>query len=797
MLIRGLTVCLWLCLACQVACAVESEEEEQSPGVLFPWRLIGLGHRVKRAWVIPPVNTPENAKQIPKRLVQIKSDTLKPGEVIYRIKGPGVDEDPKGFFSIEEKTGWVILTNVLDREKQSKFKIKAFALDLSGKTLEDPTELEIVVVDQNDNRPVFTESEFIGNILEHSEPGTFVMNVTATDADDIETDNALLRYSIHSTESIPPFRNNKTMFGIDGETGVISSLDVGLDREDVEGFNLTIQVADMEGNGLSSFSTALIYITDINDNAPNFTLDVFYMSVPENKAPVDIGRITVTDEDEPMTDNWWAKFTITIGNEEGNFVITTDTLTNEGIVTVLKPLDYEAKPAYKLIVKVENTSPLSALAPKGPQSSATVIISVLNHNEAPVFRTNPLTLAIPEGTQAGTVLFRNIAFDPDRQALRYALKSDPDGWLTLNSETGEISAKKDIGKGSPFLINDVYAAVLTVSELGHDSTTATATVEITVLEVNDFPPELFPLTGSMCHDPKKGPGLVLTAVDRDHPPHSAPFEFVLDPNYPEQSQNWTINPINGTHAILGLLSPVDEGIYIISVSVEDSGEPTKSSIQEVNVTVCHCNGAGSCQPIAAAIFQVGAGLSLEALLIILGSIVLLLLFLLLMTTVSHCRHVPVKQGLLGISDDDIRDNILNYDEQGGGEEDEDGYNIDQLRNPNDVIPSPIATMPRMKQPLRKDAPYNYPSPSYPRKAPNDPTDIEHFINDALDAADNDPNVPPYDTALIYDYEGDGSMAGSLSSIATGSSDGDHDYDYLNDWGPRFKKLADLYDSHGH
>lgn len=63
----------------------------------------------------------------------------------------------------------------------------------------------------------------------------------------------------------------------------------------------------------------------------------------------------------------------------------------------------------------------------------------------------------------------------------------------------------------------------------------------------------------------------------------------------------------------------------------------------------------------------------------------------------------------------------------------------------------------------------------------------------LEAADNDPNVPPYDTALIYDFEGEGSVAGSLSSIASGSSDGDQDYDYLNDWGPRFQKLANMYD----
>ncbi|XP_048062205.1 GTPase IMAP family member 7-like, partial [Megalobrama amblycephala] len=56
----------------------------------------------------------------------------------------------------------------------------------------------------------------------------------------------------------------------------------------------------------------------------------------------------------------------------------------------------------------------------------------------------------------------------------------------------------------------------------------------------------------------------------------------------------------------------------------------------------------------------------------------------------------------------------------------------------------------------------------------------------LDAADNDPSVPPYDTAMIYEYEGNGSSAGSISSLETMSSDGDQDYDYLNDWGHALK-----------
>lgn len=72
------------------------------------------------------------------------------------------------------------------------------------------------------------------------------------------------------------------------------------------------------------------------------------------------------------------------------------------------------------------------------------------------------------------------------------------------------------------------------------------------------------------------------------------------------------------------------------------------------------------------------------------------------------------------------------------------------------------------------------------------TDIGEFIREHLDKVDNDPNAPPFDDLRNYAYEGAGSTAGSLSSLASATDDNEQEFDYLNGWGPRFQKLADMY-----
>nr|XP_046245637.1 cadherin-15 [Scatophagus argus] len=797
---RMSVVCVLASLLCQAWSSAEPHhnEEELHPQVVYPWRNQGKGVvRVKRDWIIPPIRVLENSKHVPEDLVQIKSDKIFTGEVIYKLEGPGVDQEPKNLFEIDDKTGVIRSKRPLDREKYNSFTLKAFALSPSGERLENPTTIEIVVLDQNDNRPAFTQSQFIGTVSEFSVPGTSVMSVSATDADDPMTENAYLSYSIIGQESFPANAVTKTMFGINNQTGAIYTRDVGLDREVVKSFRLKLQIADMGGMGLTSDGVAIIHVSDINNHAPRFSPASYSVIAVENRKDYEIGRVNATDRDDPGTGNWEAIYFIS-NDPDGNFAVSTDPATNQGILTVVKPLDFEAQSEHILTLTVENINPLSNKAPNLPVSTASVVVTVVNENEAPHFREDPIQIVVPESVVPGTLLRSNIAFDPDNSDLRYEISRDPERWLDINRDTGDITAKRTFNMRSPHVKNNIYTAVVKVTDAGGVSTTAT--VAITLKETNDFPPQLFPLSGSVCKDAgRTSSGLVVTAVDEDLPPHAAPFKFEMPDDL---SVNWTVIQVNDTHAMLQPLVELETGEYAVTVFVSDSGSPVLSAYAQVNVTVCLCDSFGDCKSEAVAVLGSSVGISFIALIIIMASIALLLLLLLLAVAVSTCgRRHHIKKGtglLVGESEDDIRDNVFNYDEQGGGEEDENAFNIDLLWNPHDAPSSPGSYYPRCgaprgKQPLRKDAPHNLPSPTYPRRPPADPTDIEDYINDGLEAADNDPNVPPYDTALIYDYEGEGSLAGSLSSIASGSSDGDQDYDYLNDWGPRFQKLANMYD----
>lgn len=61
----------------------------------------------------------------------------------------------------------------------------------------------------------------------------------------------------------------------------------------------------------------------------------YTMIAVENKKDYEIGRVNVTDRDDRGTGNWEAKYSIS-NDPQGNFVISTDAATNQGVLTVVE-----------------------------------------------------------------------------------------------------------------------------------------------------------------------------------------------------------------------------------------------------------------------------------------------------------------------------------------------------------------------------------------------------------------------------------------------------------------------------
>jgi hypothetical protein len=145
---------------------------------------------------------------------------------------------------------------------------------------------------------------------------------------------------------------------------------------------------------------------------------------------------------------------------------------------------------------------------------------------------------------------------------------------------------------------------------------------------------------------------------------------------------------------------------------------------------------------------------------------LAILLILLLAVVVHKR----KQDNLNEKDmDDTTENIINYEDEGGGECDT-NFDLSVLRRVDE------------KPPMRDNL--------YSKQAPDVPADIGSFLDEKKRACDKD--ILPCDDVRHYGYEGDGNSSGSLSSLGSSTDEGDLKFNYLSSFGPRFRKLADMY-----
>ncbi|XP_053570584.1 cadherin-18 isoform X1 [Bombina bombina] len=730
-------------------------------------------HRPKRGWVWNQFFVlEEHIGPEPQYVGKLHSNSDKgDGSVKYILTGEGAGT----IFLIDDTTGDIHATKSLDREQKNQYVLHAQAIDRrTNKPLEPESEFIIKVQDINDNAPEFPDGPYIVTVPEMSDIGTSVIQVTATDGDDPTYGNsARVVYSI---------LQGQPYFSVDPKTGVIRTALPNMDREAREHYSVVIQAKDMAGQvgGLSGSTIINVTLSDVNDNPPRFPQKHYQLYVPESaQVGSAVGKIKANDADTGLN----ADIRYSIINGDGVFSIATDKETREGILLLRKALNYEKKKLYTLNIEGVNTHLDFRFSEFGPFKDTTMLkVIVGDVDEAPVFSMPFYDMDVYENAKIGTVVGMVTAQDPDstNSLVRYFMEnsSPEEKPFDIDAHTGVIKTAKVLDREEIPWYNITVAA----SETDNPTLVSYVSIGIKVLDVNDNPPHIADEDIVVCENSRAGQVIhTLTAIDKDNSSNGPRFYFSLQDSQ-SVNPNFTIrNNEDNTASILTRrrrFNRVAQDLYYVPVVVADSGIPPLSSTSTLTIRVCSCERDGRVRTCHAEAFLSSAGLSTGALIAILLCVIILLAIVVLFITLRRGKKEP-----LIIAEEDVRENVVTYDDEGGGEEDTEAFDISALRNPS------AAEELKYRRDVRPDV---MGSPRHQDLSSIDTIDVQEFLKQKLAEADRDPSVPPYDSLQTYAYEGQRSEAGSISSLDSLGTQSDQDYTYLDDWGPEFKKLAELY-----
>ncbi|XP_066508067.1 cadherin-7-like isoform X3 [Hoplias malabaricus] len=571
--------------------------------------------------------------------------------------------------------------------------------------------------------------------------------------------------------------------------GIVRTALPNMDREARDQYLLVIQAKDMGGQmgGLSGTTTVTVTLTDVNDNPPRFSRKSYQFSMPESlPLAAEVAKIKALDSD--VGANAEMEYRIIEGDGLGVFRVQPDPDTQEGVISLQKNLDYETKSSYTLKIEASNRNIDPRFRAQGPFSDTAMVKLVVNNvDEPPVFSTPLSRMTISEAAKVGTIIGTVSALDPDstNSPIRYSIdrNTDLERFFNIEATSGVISTAKALDRE----VNAVHNITILAIESLDPSQVGKGVALITVMDVNDNAP-VFAIEYETFVCETALPGQVIetiSAVDRDEPPSGHRFFFSLTAEA-AGNLNFTLRDNkDNTASVLtkrGAFQRREQAMYRLPVLIVDSGSPALSSTNTLSIRVCDCDSDGTPQACGTEAFLLSAGLSTGALVAILACILTLLVLVLLIVTVRRRKKEP----LILDEDRDVRENIVRYDDEGGGEEDTEAFDMVALRNLN------VARDSKTRRDVTPEVPTLYCSRPPPYKITPDNGIFRDFIWDRLKDADVDPSAPPYDSLQTYAFEGSGSVAESLSSLESLSTDSEQSYDYLSDWGPRFKKLADLY-----
>ncbi|XP_070769930.1 protocadherin alpha-8-like [Enoplosus armatus] len=384
--------------------------------------------------------------------------------------------------SDEDKIPFLVLKKSLDREQKNKHVLFVTAVD-GGKPQRSGTlNVSIIVLDINDNRPIFSQDTYQIEVYENIPIGTTVTKVNATDPD--EGTNGEIEYNLSKTLA----RKIYDIFELDNLSGQIK-LKGALDFEESEIYKLDVESSDKGTPPLTSRCRVIVKIKDVNDNPPEIEVTSLSNTVSEDSKPgTIISLISVTDKDAGVNGKIISRIT-----EEVPFELKPSYKENTYSVVTKGFLDREEVSQYEITIQATDCGepPLSTF------KTLSIQISDVNDN-SPHFEKNPLQFYLSENNVAGTSIFSVNAKDNDVNdnaaiSYRIARRNDVTSFLNVNSDNGHITALKSFD----FETLKTFQFKVVATDSGTPSLSSNVTVNVFILDQNDNAPViLYPVSSN-------------------------------------------------------------------------------------------------------------------------------------------------------------------------------------------------------------------------------------------------------------------------------------------------------------
>ncbi|XP_025721085.1 protocadherin gamma-A12-like, partial [Callorhinus ursinus] len=369
----------------------------------------------------------------------------------------------------------LVLERALDREQKAVHHLVLTASDGGDPVRTGTARIHVMVVDVNDNAPVFAQSEYRISVPENVSIGTKLLLVSATDPD--EGANAEVIYSFR-------YVDNKAaqVFKLDANLGTISTIGE-LNHEESESYEMEVQAVD--NAGYSAQAKVLITVLDVNDNAPEVVVTSLSSSILENSPRGTlIALLNVNDQDSGENGQVICfirgNLPFTLEKSYGNYYsLVTDTL-----------LDREQVPSYNITVTASDrgSPPLST------ETHISLKVADTNDNP-PAFSDAFYSAYIVENNPRGAPVMSVTAYDPDygvNAQVTYSLAEDSlpgppiSSYISINSNTGVLYALRSFDYEQ---FQDLHLQVI-AQDSGDPPLSSNVSLNLFVVDQNDNAPEI-------------------------------------------------------------------------------------------------------------------------------------------------------------------------------------------------------------------------------------------------------------------------------------------------------------------